>query len=77
MCYYKAIDVIIAQSQFLEVKFCITAVLGILGPIALHVTVKTDPGRNMLHKKTLLVGKNHKINSKLPKKIHIFSKPKT
>jgi len=34
MRYYKAIDVIIAQSQFLEVKFCITAVLGILGPFA-------------------------------------------
>jgi len=34
MCYYKAVAVIIAQSQFLEVKFHLTAVLGILGPIA-------------------------------------------
>ena len=34
MWYNKALTVIIAQSKFLEVKFCITAVLGILGPIA-------------------------------------------
>ena len=33
MWYYKAVAVIVVQNQFLEVKFCITAVLGILGPI--------------------------------------------
>jgi len=34
MWYNKAVAVIITQSQFLEVKFCITAVLGILGSTA-------------------------------------------
>jgi hypothetical protein len=34
MWYYKAFAVIIALSQFLEVKFNLTAVLGIPGPIA-------------------------------------------
>ena len=34
MWYYKVFAVIIALSQFLEVKFHLTAVLGILGPIA-------------------------------------------
>jgi len=34
MWYYKVVAVIIVQNQFLEVKFCTVAVLGILGPIA-------------------------------------------
>jgi len=41
MWYNKAVAVIITQSQFLEVKFCITAVLGILGSTACNCQNKS------------------------------------
>jgi hypothetical protein len=42
MWYYKAFAVIIALSQFLEVKFHLTAVLGILGSIACNYQNRTS-----------------------------------